>query len=140
MTPCADDVIYFDGGASPNPGLMTVAVVCGGDRVMLQLDGLKGGNNEAEFRAARAALDYAAAHARRRPVIAGDSDAVIAALDGRRAPKKGRLTPLYEECVAKNQDVGGAVWRRVPRDNPAGRLIQAQRRVEKTARRSARKT
>ncbi len=137
MPPSEDDVIYFDGGASPNPGLMTIAVVCGGARLLLRLDGIEGGNNEAEFRAGQAALDYAAANAMHRPVIAGDSSAVIAALDGRRPPKRGRLTQLYEECVAKDDAIGG-VWRRVPRDNPAGQLIQAERRAQKAARRSAR--
>ena len=138
MTPHADDVIYFDGGASPNPGPMLVAVVCGSDRLLLRLDGIEGGNNEAEFRAAVAALDYAAANAMRRPVIAGDSDAVIAALGRERPPKQGRLTKLYEECVGKNHEIGNVVWQRVPRDNPAGQVIQAERRAAKAARRRVR--
>lgn len=138
MTPLPADTIYFDGGASPNPGPMMVAVVCGADALLLPLDGIEGGNNEAEFRAAAAALDHAAAKALRQPVIAGDSDAVIAALSGPHPPKPGRLTTLYEECVARADALGGAVWRRVPRDNPAGRLIQAERRTRKAARRAAR--
>lgn len=132
------DTIYFDGGCSPNPGLMMVAITCGDDALLRQLDGIEGGNNEAEFRAAAAALDYAAANGMRRPVIAGDSDAVVTALDGRRPPKPGRLTRLYEECIAKDDAVGGAVWRRVPRDNVSGRLIAAERRIQKAMRRSAR--
>lgn len=136
--PLPEDTIYFDGGCSPNPGPMMVAVVCRNDVLLRHLDGIEGGNNEAEFRAAAAALDYAAANGMRRPVIAGDSEAVVAALGWRRPPKPGRLTLLYDECVAKDDAVGGAVWRRVPRDNAAGRLIAAERRIRKAARRSAR--
>lgn len=132
-----EDVIYFDGGCAPNPGPITVAVVCRADALVRRLEGVEGGNNEAEFRAAGAALDYAAANGMRRPVIAGDSDAVITAMGGR-PPKPGRLTRLYEECVAKDDALGGAVWRRVPRGNPAGGLIEALRRAEKAARRRGR--
>lgn len=137
-SPLPEDTIYFDGGCSPNPGPMMVAIVCRDDKLVRQLEGVEGGNNEAEFRAAGAALDYAAVNGMRQSVIAGDSDAVIAALGARRLPKPGRLTRLYEECVAKDDALGGAVWRRAPRDNPAGRLIAAERRIEKAARRRAR--
>jgi len=134
----AEHPIYFDGGASPNPGPMLVAIVHGATAVLLELDGIEGGNNEAEFRAALVALDHAAANALRRPVIAGDSDAVISALRARHPPKPGRLTSLYQECAARDAALGGAIWQRVPRDNPAGRLIQVERRRRKTVRRSAR--
>lgn len=115
---------------------MMIAVVCRNDVLMRELEELEGGNNEAEFRAAAAALDYATANGMSRPVIAGDSDAVVVAMAGR-PPKPGRLTRLYEECVAKDAALGGCVWRRVPRDNPAGRLIAAERRARKAERRSA---
>ena len=134
-----DPTIYFDGGASPNPGPITVAVVHGETSLMRRLDGVRGGNNEAEFRAAAAALDHAVSLGLRRPMLAGDSDAVISTLGSGRPPKPGRLTRLYEECAAKAEALGGVVWRQVPRTNPAGRLIQAHRRTEKSARRHARR-
>ena len=89
MTFEAEHAIYIDGGASPNPGPMLVAIVHGATAVQLDLDGLEGGNNQAEFRAALAAFDHAAANALCRPVIAGDSDAVISALSTGHPPSRG---------------------------------------------------
>lgn len=139
MRPPAEQTIFFDGGVSPNPGPVLVAIVHGDTALLRRLTGVESGNNAAEFRAALAALDHAATHGLRQPTLAGDSDAVIAALGSSRPPKLGRLTSLFEECVDKDIALGGVTWLRVPRDNPAGRLIQAERRAEKAARRRARR-
>jgi len=138
MDPPTADVIFFDGGASPDPGPILIALVHGSHARLQRLDGTEGGNNQAEFRAALAALTYAAEAGLHRPTIAGDSDAVISALGSRYPPKPGRLTGLFERCLAVEDSLGGAVWQQVPRSNPAGQLIQAERRAEKKARRTAR--
>lgn len=88
------DTIYFDGGCSPNPGPIIVAVVCRDHALLRDLERITGGNNEAEFRAAAAALDHAAKIGMRRPVIAGDSDAVIGALAGRAAAQAGPVDAI----------------------------------------------
>lgn len=81
-------------------------------------------NNEAEYRAIEAALDYAESGAMRGVEIRSDSLLCVSQIQGKWKVKEPRLRPAADACRAKLAALGGTIaW--VRRDaNPAGRFLE----------------
>jgi ribonuclease HI len=81
-------------------------------------------NNEAEYRAIEAALDYASANAARGVEIRSDSLLCVSQIKGEWKVKEERLRPAVERCRRKLAALGGTItWVRRDR-NPAGRHLE----------------
>ncbi len=118
-------IIYFDGGARPNPGLMSHAFVCdNGDEHYATTD--HGTNNEAEYFAAFLAITYAQEQGFEDVVIRGDSMLVVMQVQGKWKVKKREFLPTIERIRAIASEIG-ATFEHVGRDdNPAGHLIESR--------------
>src|SRR5437867_108013 len=82
-------------------------------------------NNEAEYRAIQAALDYARRGGLRPVEIRSDSQLCVNQIKGAWKVKEARLQPLVADARAGLAELGGTIsW--VPREqNPAGHFIES---------------
>src|SRR5581483_2736311 len=81
-------------------------------------------NNEAEYRAIEAALDYAFARGMREVEIRSDSLLCVSQIKGEWKVKEERLRPSVERCRTKLAALGGTItWVR-REQNPAGRHLE----------------
>jgi ribonuclease HI len=95
-------ILYFDGGARPNPGRMEIAVVTGG-RSYIRDDVGEGDNCTAEWLALRYAADIALAAAAADVVFVGDAKTIVEQALGRWTCRNAQLRPhlvAYRQAVA----------------------------------------
>ena len=124
----APPILYTDGGSLGNgradqQARMAVFDPARGEVVVDEWIGALT-NNEAEYRAIEAALDYAFAHGLKEPDIRSDSLLCVSQIRGEWKVKEARLKPLTERCRDKLAAIGGTMtW--IRRDvNPAGRFLE----------------
>jgi ribonuclease HI len=123
-----EHVLYTDGGSLGNgrvdqrarmavfdPAVATIVV----DEWLGALT-----NNEAEYRAIEAALDYASQRGLVGVEIRSDSLLCVSQIRGEWKVKEARLRPSVEHCRAKLAALGGTIsWVR-RNTNPAGRHLE----------------
>lgn len=81
-------------------------------------------NNEAEYRAIEAALDYAETRGMAGVELRSDSLLCVSQIRGEWKVKEARLRPSVERCRAKLAALGGTInWVR-RNQNPAGRHLE----------------
>ena len=124
----SEHVLYTDGGSLGNGRVdqrARMAVFDVGRRQVV-VDEWLGAltNNEAEYRAIEAALDYASAGGMRGVEIRSDSLLCVSQIRGEWKVKEARLRPSVDSCRAKLASLGGTIsW--IRRDaNPAGRFLE----------------
>jgi ribonuclease HI len=111
--------IYFDGGCRPNPGMMEIAVVLGGE-AHVDSDMGKGSGMDAEWLALLTAVRLAQVRGVSDYVLLGDAMAVIEQAEGR-AVCRGRNREHYAEFTALIADASPPRIRYVKRaQNLAG--------------------
>lgn len=113
---------------------MLVAFVHRATAAAPDLDDIRGGENEPEFRAAVVALDRVAVNVPRRPEIAGGLRRGDSGAWGAAAIQAGTTDVARPSFWAREAALGEAAKQRVFRDSPAGRFIKVERRRRKTAR------
>jgi ribonuclease HI len=115
--------LYFDGGARPNPGKMSVAVVLGHEKFVEKLG--KGTNNIAEWTAMLWAMQIAQSKGIRDIELIGDSELIVNQATGKYKVKAHELVPFKKafESLLGGFDAVAVSW--VPRaQNPAGWLLE----------------
>lgn len=124
----AGPILYTDGGSLGNgradqQARMAVFDPARGEIVVDEWIGSLT-NNEAEYRAIEAALDYAVAHGLKGVEIRSDSLLCVSQIRGEWKVKEARLRPSVDRCREKLGPVGGSItW--IRRDvNPAGRFLE----------------
>lgn len=121
-------VLYTDGGSLGNGQVNQRArmAVFDANRGAVVVDQWLGAltNNEAEYRAIAAALDYAVEQGLRPVEIRSDSLLCVNQVKGQWKVKEARLRPLAEQARRKLAALGGSItW--VPREeNPAGHHLE----------------
>jgi ribonuclease HI len=116
-------ILYFDGGARPNPGIMSHAFVTdtGYEYFEVTQDGT---NNEAEWFACMAACEYAVSAGVESAIIRGDSLLVINQIKGLWKIKVPAFRKYREHVVSLTSGLDFE-FEHVLRDkNPAGKLIE----------------
>jgi len=95
-------VIYADGASRGNPGKAAFGIVIHRDGQTLKLGRYLGTatNNEAEYRALLAALQWAAEHKVSRVTYYSDSQLVVEQINGRYKVKHPNLKLLFLEALA----------------------------------------
>jgi ribonuclease HI len=97
-------IIYCDGSAMPNPGLMGIGVVIiepdGRRHTLCQATHAKGCNNEAELRALIAALQRLEVLGATSLLVYSDSSILVAQLGGAKCKPIARLDTLFEQARA----------------------------------------
>jgi ribonuclease HI len=124
----AEHVLYTDGGSLGNGRVDQRArmAVFDTERGEVVVDEWLGAltNNEAEYRAIEAALDYAQARKMKGVEVRSDSLLCVSQIRGEWKVKEARLRPAVDNCRAKLAALGGTIsW--VRRNvNPAGRHLE----------------
>jgi ribonuclease HI len=117
MTP-----IYFDGGCTPNPGIMEVAVAIGSSPPAYHHKRLgRGTNNEAEWLALLWAMELAGDQELPEITLIGDSELVIRQAQGRYDVCKGSLEQHYAQFRLMKEWFDKVELRHVPRDQNLAR-------------------
>lgn len=124
----AEHVLYTDGGSLGNGRVDQRArmAVFDAQRGEVVVDEWLGSltNNEAEYRAIEAALDYAKARALKGVELRSDSLLCVSQIRGEWKVKEARLRPAVDSCRAKLAALGGTIsWVR-RNQNPAGRHLE----------------
>jgi ribonuclease HI len=113
-------VAYADGASRGNPGPSAIGVVifdAAGRQVHRESRRTgHGTNNEAEYRAAIAALEAALGLGATRLQLRMDSELVIRQLTGRYRVRNPRLAPLFNRILALRTRFDSVTFRNVPRD------------------------
>jgi ribonuclease HI len=112
-------VAYSDGASKGNPGPAAIGAVIfdpeGGELYRLGKRLGTATNNEAEYRAAIAALEAALALGARRLELRMDSELVVRQMSGRYRVRNPRLARLHARMLALRQRFEEVVVRHVPR-------------------------
>ena len=117
-------LLYFDGGASPNPGAMHVCVVLDGKTYFEKLG--QGTNNVAEWLALCWGLSIAKADGVIELEVIGDSQLIINQANGLWKIKKEEFRPFKAEFVLLAKSFTKLTVRYEPRDkNLAGKHIES---------------
>jgi ribonuclease HI len=121
-------ILYTDGGSLGNGRVDQRArmAVYDATRGEIVVDEWLGAltNNEAEYRAIDAALDYAAAGNLGPVEMRSDSLLCVSQIKGEWKVKEARLVPLVQTCRAKLAANGGTIaWVR-REENPAGHFLE----------------
>src|SRR5579884_1367374 len=124
----AGQVLYTDGGSLGNGRVDQRArmAVFDAARGTVVVDEWLGAltNNEAEYRAIDAALDYAFANGMQGVEVRSDSLLCVSQIKGEWKVKEERLRPWVERCRTKLAALGGRMtWVR-REQNPAGRHLE----------------
>jgi ribonuclease HI len=112
--------VYADGASRGNPGPAAIGVVVfepGGQevhRVSRRLG--RATNNEAEYRAAIAALEAALGLGAAHVELRTDSELMVRQLSGRYRVRNPRLIPLYKRLLDLRGRFSSVTFRRVPRE------------------------
>jgi ribonuclease HI/probable phosphoglycerate mutase len=118
-TPSVYHLAYSDGASRGNPGPAAIgAVIYDPEGHEVYRLGRRLGtatNNEAEYRAAIAALEAALALGARRVELRMDSELVVRQMSGRYRVRNPRLARLYARMLALRQRFDELVVRHVPR-------------------------
>lgn len=117
--------IYFDGGASPNPGPAEVAIVSEDGSIMShQMIGVQT-NNEAEYIALLVAMETALKLKLKNVEFVGDSMLVVMQSKGSWKVKNERMQALNDEVLSLKKKLPGAIFSWIARDeNLAGMYIE----------------
>ncbi len=112
-------VAYADGASRGNPGPSAIGVVIfDGEGRELHRESRRvghGTNNEAEYRAAIAALEAALGLGASRVELRMDSELVVRQLTGRYRVRNPRLAPLYGRAVDLRRRFQSVTFRNLPR-------------------------
>lgn len=112
-------VAYSDGASRGNPGPAAIGAVIydpeGREAYRLGRGIGTATNNEAEYRAAIAALEAALALGARRIDLRMDSELVVRQMSGRYRVRNPRLARLYARILALRQRFDEVVVRHIPR-------------------------
>jgi ribonuclease HI len=112
-------VAYADGASRGNPGPSAVGVVIyNGEGLEVHRESRRvghGTNNEAEYRAAIAALEAAIGLGAERVELRMDSELVVRQLTGRYRVRNPRLKPLHGRLLDLRARLESVAFRNVPR-------------------------
>lgn len=116
-------IIYFDGGARPNPGKMAMGIVADDGFEYFEVSG-HGTNNMAEWLACLAAAGYAANLGLKTVTIRGDSMLVVNQAAGRWKIKHREFIPMRAKLLSLLQGIDVSFEHVLRDDNPAGQMIE----------------
>lgn len=115
-------IIYTDGGARGNPGPSGIgAVIELEGKVVERLSRFIGvaTNNQAEYQAVYAALEYVARHGAKIVDLYADSELIVKQLRGEYKVKNKELVPWFIKVSALANQIGRVRYHAIPREDNA---------------------
>ena len=118
------EVLYFDGGCKPNPGIMEVCTYYNGISNHQRNLG-HGTSNQAEWLSFLLTLETAKEYGLKEIKVVGDSTLVVNQANGKWQIKNEHLKPFYDEYKKLKNHFTKLVIEYIPRErNRAGMVIE----------------